>query len=180
MLEKRQKALMKEPTEWKNSTSITFPTFWPIMLVLVIAFLYLSHFFLLAVNILFSRSTRGYVKDWSHLLLMMHWKKSWRTFTKSKCFTTFTSIWGAMIWILITVQSRNCYLAKWNGHYRYKDYPDLSHRIVAELNLEVSPAQISKKLKVMGFKFPSKRRMAGMDVSNIHDKDTETAPLQPS
>ncbi|XP_024963068.1 protein timeless homolog isoform X2 [Cynara cardunculus var. scolymus] len=62
---------------------------------------------------------------------------------------------------------------------KYKDCPDLSHRIVAELNLEVSPAQISKKLKQMGFKFPSKRRMAGMDVSNIHVKDTEAALEQP-
>ncbi|KAI3664996.1 hypothetical protein L6452_43611 [Arctium lappa] len=62
---------------------------------------------------------------------------------------------------------------------KYKDCPDLSHRIVAELNLEVSPAQISKKLKQMGFKFPSKRRMTGMNVSNIHDKDTEAAPQQP-
>ncbi|KAJ9565068.1 hypothetical protein OSB04_001034 [Centaurea solstitialis] len=48
---------------------------------------------------------------------------------------------------------------------KYKDFPDFTQRIVAELNLEVSPAQISKKLKEMGFRFPSKRRMAGMDVS---------------
>lgn len=29
MLEKGQKVLMKEPTHWKNSTSITFPAFKP-------------------------------------------------------------------------------------------------------------------------------------------------------
>ncbi|KAF5767557.1 hypothetical protein HanRHA438_Chr14g0635691 [Helianthus annuus] len=35
---------------------------------------------------------------------------------------------------------------------KYKEFPDCSQRIVGELNMEVSPAQVSSKLKKMGFK----------------------------
>ncbi|KAK1423676.1 hypothetical protein QVD17_18983 [Tagetes erecta] len=63
---------------------------------------------------------------------------------------------------------------------KYKEFPDCSQRIVAELNMEVSPAQVSSKLKEMGLKFPSKRRMGDTNVSNIHGEANETSPRRPS
>lgn len=64
---------------------------------------------------------------------------------------------------------------------KYKELPDCSQRIVSELNLEVSPAQVSKKLKELGLKFPSKKRIINnKEDSNIHEKDMETSLQQPS
>nr|XP_043607657.1 protein timeless homolog [Erigeron canadensis] len=62
---------------------------------------------------------------------------------------------------------------------KYKEFPDCSQRIVAELNLEVLPAQISKKLKEMGLKVSSKRRTGDMNVSSIHGNAMDTSPQQP-
>ncbi|KAK9065071.1 hypothetical protein SSX86_016454 [Deinandra increscens subsp. villosa] len=63
---------------------------------------------------------------------------------------------------------------------KYKEFPDHSQRIVAELNMEVSPAQVSSKLKEMGFKFPSKRSMGDTNVSNIHGEAMDASPRRPS
>ncbi|XP_071704507.1 uncharacterized protein [Rutidosis leptorrhynchoides] len=54
---------------------------------------------------------------------------------------------------------------------KYKDFPDCSQRIVEELNLEVSPAQVTKKLKELGLKFPSKRK-------TVNTQSMETSSLQ--
>lgn len=62
-------------------------------------------------------------------------------------------------------------------HCRYKELPDCSQRIVTELNLEVSSAQVSKKLKELGLKFPPKKRTINKD---IHEKDMDASLQQPS
>nr|GEU97454.1 hypothetical protein [Tanacetum cinerariifolium] len=70
---------------------------------------------------------------------------------------------------------------KLKGLYeKYKDFPDCRHRIVVDLNLEVSPAQISNKLKQMGLKFPSKRRMGDKDVAHVNGTNAEASLQQPS
>ncbi|KAL7601712.1 hypothetical protein Lser_V15G22269 [Lactuca serriola] len=63
---------------------------------------------------------------------------------------------------------------------KYKELPDCSQRIVTELNLEVSSAQVSKKLKELGLKFPPKKRMINKDVSDIQEKDMDASLQQPS
>ncbi|XP_076911827.1 uncharacterized protein LOC143569918 [Bidens hawaiensis] len=63
---------------------------------------------------------------------------------------------------------------------KYKEFPDCSQRIVGELNMEVSPAQVSSKLKEMGFKFPSKRRVSDANASNVHGETMEASLQQPS
>ncbi|XP_076935697.1 uncharacterized protein LOC143602502 [Bidens hawaiensis] len=63
---------------------------------------------------------------------------------------------------------------------KYKEFPDCSQRIVGELNMEVSPAQVSSKLKEMGFKFPSKRRVTDTNASNVHGETMEVSLQQPS
>ncbi|KAI3824413.1 hypothetical protein L1987_05872 [Smallanthus sonchifolius] len=63
---------------------------------------------------------------------------------------------------------------------KYKEFPDCSQRIVAELNLEVSPAQVTSKLKELGFKFQSKRRMGDTNVSDNHGEVMEVSPRRPS
>ncbi|KAL8229392.1 hypothetical protein R6Q57_014292 [Mikania cordata] len=60
---------------------------------------------------------------------------------------------------------------------KFKEFPDCSQRIVAELNMEVSPAQVSSKLKEMGFKFMSKKRMGDNSVSNFYEVEGSPQPL---
>ncbi|KAF5798186.1 hypothetical protein HanRHA438_Chr07g0300331 [Helianthus annuus] len=58
---------------------------------------------------------------------------------------------------------------------KYKEFPDCSQRIVGELNMEVSPAQVSSKLKEMGFKLPSKRRVGDTNVSSVNGEAVEAS-----
>ncbi|KAI7754213.1 hypothetical protein M8C21_006443, partial [Ambrosia artemisiifolia] len=63
---------------------------------------------------------------------------------------------------------------------KYKEFPDCSQRIVGELNMEVSPAQVSSKLKEMGFKLSSKRRVGDTNVSSVSGEVMEASAQRPS